>query len=224
MSGRAKAKLADPPRLLTGLAILCSVFIVIASWTVMLSREECRVELPDPRAGKGPGRDSRQAHDQLEQRVRERTAELKFQITARKESELQFKGVLAERTRLAQELHDTVEQTLTGIALQLDTTAKLFEGDPDNALHHLELARNLMAKSQVEVRRSVWDLRCRALEQFDLPGALAQRRQITSGTSSGWRWRPKGRRGPCPRWWRRTCCASPRRRLRTSSSTRGRPW
>jgi signal transduction histidine kinase len=87
---------------------------------------------------------------------------------------------LGERTRLAQELHDTVEQTLTGIALQLDTAAKLYEGRPVNARVHLDLARNLMAKSQVELRRSVWDLRQRALEQFDLPDALLESaRQIT---------------------------------------------
>ena len=172
-----------PHRLLVGFAILGSVLIIIVTWTVMLSRtnstlnfliherEEAQVEL-------------QQAHDQLEHRVRERTAELKFQITSRKESELQFKGVLAERTRLAQEPHDTVEQTLTGIALQLDTAAKLYERDANSALRHLELARNLMAKSQVEVRRSVWDLRSRALAQFDLAGALAaSARQITTGTS-----------------------------------------
>jgi signal transduction histidine kinase len=125
-----------------------------------------------------------QAHDQLEDRVKERTAQLKFQITARKESELQFKAILKERTRLAQELHDTVEQTLTGIALQLDTTSKLFEARPEGASHHLELARNLVSQSQVDVRRSVWDLRSRALEQFDLPGALSTScKQLTDGTN-----------------------------------------
>src|SRR5208283_2421850 len=86
-------------------------------------------------------------------------------------------------TRLAQELHDTLEQSLTGIALQLDTAEKLYDRKPDGMLRHLRLARNLMAKSQTEVRRSVWDLRCRALEQFDLPGALlSSARQITDGT------------------------------------------
>ena len=172
-----------PQRLLVGFAILCSVLIIIVSWTVMLSRKNSALNLLIREREKAQV-ELQQAHDQLEHRVRERTAELKFQITARKESELQFKGVLAERTRLAQELHDTVEQTLTGIALQLDTAAKLYERDSNSALHHLELARNLMAKSQVEVRRSVWDLRCRALEQFDLAGALkASAQQIANGTS-----------------------------------------
>ena len=125
-----------------------------------------------------------QAHDLLEQRVIERTAELKFQITARKESEVQFKAILGERTRLAQELHDTLEQTLTGIALQLDTAAMLSKKNPNGATQPLELARDLMRQSQVELRRSVWDLRCRALEQFDLAGALqSSSRQITQGTN-----------------------------------------
>jgi signal transduction histidine kinase len=172
-----------PQRLLVGLAILCSVLLLIGSWTVVLSRKNAALNYLIHEREKSQV-ELQQAHDQLEHRVKERTAQLKFQITARKESELQFKGVLAERTRLAQELHDTVEQTLTGIALQLDTAAKLYERDANNALHHLELARTLMAKSQVEVRRSVWDLRSRALAQFDLAGALtASARQITNGTS-----------------------------------------
>jgi len=171
-----------PQRLLIGFLILASILIVIASWTVMVSkknsvlnfliheRERAQVEL-------------QRAHDQLEERVKERTAELKFQITARKESEVQFKAVLGERTRLAQELHDTLEQTLAGIALQLDAAARMFPRNPENATSSLELARNLMRQSQVEVRRSVWDLRCRALEQFDLPGALLRSgSQITYGT------------------------------------------
>lgn len=172
-----------PQRLLVGFAILGSVLILIVSWTVMLSRKNSALNYLIREREKAQV-ELQLAHDQLEQRVKERTAQLKFEITARKESELQFKGGLAERTRLAQELHDTVEQTLTGIALQLDTAAKLYERDPNSALHHFELARNLMAMSQVEVRRSVWDLRCRALAQFDLAGALADSaRQITNGTS-----------------------------------------
>lgn len=111
------------------------------------------------------------------------SAELKFQKAARKESELQFKAVLAERTRLAQELHDTVEQTLTGLALQLDTSVKLYAQNPADALDHLELARKLMFRSQTEVRQSVWDLRRLVQERFDLPSALLETaRQIAGDT------------------------------------------
>ncbi|MDB6068157.1 MAG: hypothetical protein JWR26_4365 [Pedosphaera sp.] len=172
-----------PGRLLVGVGILLTVLVLILAWTLVLSKKNSVLNFLILEREKAQ-KELQHAHDQLEERVKERTAELKFQITSRKESEVQFKAVLAERTRLAQELHDTLEQTLTGIALQLDTASKLFERNPDSAIHHLELARSLMGQSQVELRRSVWDLRCRALEQFDLPGALLRSaHQITYGTS-----------------------------------------
>jgi len=187
-----------PARLLVGLGILLVVAIAAVIWTVMVSkrnavlsdlilaREKAQAEL-------------QQAHDLLEERVKERTAQLKFQITARKESELQFKAVLTERTRLAQELHDTLEQTLTGIALQLDTASKISQARPETANRHLGLARELVAQSQVDVRRSVWDLRSRSLEQFDLPGALINSgKQLTDGTDIHLKVTAKGRVRPLP--------------------------
>jgi signal transduction histidine kinase len=158
-------------RLMVGLAILLVVSVIGFIWTITLSRKNSTLEVLVHEKEQAQ-QELQQAHDLLEERIKERTAQLKFQITARKESELQFKAVLTERTRLAQELHDTLEQSLTGIALQLDTSSKLFNKNPEGANRHLELARNLMSQSQVEVRRSIWDLRCRALEQFDLAGAL----------------------------------------------------
>jgi signal transduction histidine kinase len=80
---------------------------------------------------------------------------------------------LTERTRLAKELHDTIEQTLTGITLQLNTVGKLLQQDPNAAAHHLGLIRNMMRMSRVDLRRSIWDLRSRELEQFDLYKALS---------------------------------------------------
>jgi len=46
---------------------------------------------------------------------------------------VQFKAGIVRADALAQELHDTLEQTLTGIALQLDTASKLFEAKPETA-------------------------------------------------------------------------------------------
>ena len=172
-----------PQHLLIGVLILCSALFIIVSWSLVLSRKNAALNVAIREREKAQ-KALQQAHDELEVRVKERTEQLKFEVSARKESEVQFKAVLTERTRLAQELHDTVEQTLTGIALQLDTASKLHDRNPENSLRHLELARNMMAKSQVEVRRSVWDLRNRALEQFDLSSALAEgARQITYGTN-----------------------------------------
>lgn len=172
-----------PRRLLLGLASLCTVLVVALSWIVMVSRrnaylgvlvqekEQAQVAL-------------QHANDRLEERVKERSEQLKLQITARQEAELQFKAVLTERTRLAQELHDTLEQTLTGIALQMDTAAKFALGDVGRANHHLELARSLVTQSQTEVRCSVWDLRSHSPEQLDLAGLLLKiSQQLTDDTT-----------------------------------------
>jgi signal transduction histidine kinase len=112
------------------------------------------------------------AHDTLESRVKERTRQLKIEMTARKEADLQAKGILSERTRLAKELHDTIEQTMTGVTLQLNAVAKLLQNNPETAGHHLGLARNMVRTSRVDLRRSIWNLRSRELEQFDLSTAL----------------------------------------------------
>jgi signal transduction histidine kinase len=187
------------PRLLVILGIVCCLSVVGVAWTVILSRKNGTLSLLI-RDREQAQRELQMAHDQLEERVRQRTEELKFQITARKEVELQSKAVLAERTRLAQELHDTVEQTLTGIALQLDTAAKLDVQKPAQARDHLALARNMMSKSQVELRRSVWDLRQRALEKFSWnshQSGLADKGCHTI-TSGGGRGKPASHRAGSP--------------------------
>jgi signal transduction histidine kinase len=187
-----------PQRLLTGFVIVCLVLMIVASWTFMVSRKNSVLNfLIHERETAQLA--LQQANDQLEERVKARTEQLKFQITARKESEVQFKAVLAERTRLAQELHDTVEQTLTGIALQLDTSAKLHGKNPQDALTHLELARNLMGRSQLEVRQSVWDLRRLVQEHFDMSSALLENaRQITTGTGIQVEFQAQGQVRPLP--------------------------
>jgi signal transduction histidine kinase len=144
-------------------------------------------------------RELQEAHDTLEEKVAERSAQLQIEMSARKASELQSKAVLTERTRLARDLHDTLEQTLTGIALQLELTAKFFERTPPTSSHHLQLARNWLRQSQVELRRSIWDLRSRELEQFDLPSALRQSaEQLIDGTSMTLTFSTRGERATLP--------------------------
>jgi signal transduction histidine kinase len=82
-------------------------------------------------------------------------------------------AVLAERNRIARELHDTLEQELAGITMQLDLAVDCFQQAPRVAQHALETARNMSRHSMVEARRSVWDLRCQLLEDGDLVSALS---------------------------------------------------
>jgi signal transduction histidine kinase len=161
-----------PQRLLITLAVAFVVIIVGTSWTVMVTRRNSALRhLVHER--ELDQKELQKAHDTLDLRVKERTQQLKFQITARKEAEVRFKATLVERTRLATELHDTIEQTMTGITLQLNTVGKLFQKEPKTAAHHLGLIRNMMRMSRVDLRRSIWDLRSRELEQFDLCKAVS---------------------------------------------------
>lgn len=91
-------------------------------------------------------------------------------ITARKRRE--YQAVLTERSRVARELHDTVEQGLAGIALQLEAVDGSFETAPEAARESLKVARQMLRYSLEETRRSVMDLRSQALERSDLVGAL----------------------------------------------------
>jgi len=157
--------------LLVILAAALVIIVVAASWIIMVSKRNLALRhLVHQR--EAAQKELQEAHDTLELRVRERTEQLKFQITARKEAEVHSRAVLAERTRLAKELHDTLEQILTGITLQLNTVAKLFQPNPETANYHLGLVRNMVRMSRVELRRSIWDLRSRELEEFDLSKAL----------------------------------------------------
>jgi signal transduction histidine kinase len=161
-----------PQHLLITLGCALVVIIVGTSWTIMVTKRNSALRHLI-RERELDQLELQKAHDTLEWRVKERTEQLKFQISARKESEVQFKATLVERTRLAKELHDTIEQTMTGITLQLNTVNKLIQQDPGAATHHLGLIRNMMRMSRVDLRRSIWDLRSRELEQFDLHKALS---------------------------------------------------
>jgi len=173
-----------------------AVLIVAVGWTIWVSNKNSVLKSL-VREKESAQMELQQAHDQLEERVKERTAQLKVEMTARKETELQFRAVLTERTRLAQELHDTLEQTLTGIALQQDLVANQFAKNPDNATHHLKLARSLMRQSQVDLHRSVWGLRSRADEEFNFTNALITSvRQITGDTGVRLETETVGEAGP----------------------------
>lgn len=85
---------------------------------------------------------------------------------------IQSETVSNERDRMARELHDTLEQNLTGLSLQLDGIANAARTDTGKLAHRLELARSMVRHTRSEARRSVWDLRSRILENEGLPAAI----------------------------------------------------
>lgn len=97
----------------------------------------------------------------------------------------QYQAVLTERSRVARELHDTLEQGLAGISLQLEAVAGSLQASPEAARQSLDVARQMLRYSQEEARRSVMDLRSQALESRNLAGALTDlARQMTHGTGA----------------------------------------
>jgi signal transduction histidine kinase len=118
----------------------------------------------------------------LRRRVRQRTRELQ-ETASRLEKEIHTSAVLAERDRLAGEIHDSVEQGLTAIMLQLDAADKQAD-NPDAARRCLKLARSMAGFSRGEVQHAVWDLQSPLLENADLGAALTHvANEISSGTS-----------------------------------------
>lgn len=86
-----------------------------------------------------------------------------------------------ERMRIARELHDSLEQDLLGITMQLKATEKLLD-KPDRARRSLQLASAMVRRSQAETHRAVWDLRERKVGQEGLVPTL---RSALAGLTSG---------------------------------------
>jgi two-component system NarL family sensor kinase len=94
-------------------------------------------------------------------------------------------ALVEERNRLAREVHDTLAQELTGIALQLEAADALLEHSPERARARIRQALERTRESLEEARRSVLDLRAGPLERQALPAALetlGQRFTAETGT------------------------------------------
>ena len=91
-------------------------------------------------------------------------------LLARLTSELK----VAERTRLAVELHDSIAQSLTGVALEVNTADRSTDTDPVKAHRHLGIAAKSLKSCRDELRYCLWDLRNSTLENADMNEAIRQ--------------------------------------------------
>ncbi|MFF7113678.1 sensor histidine kinase [Streptomyces albogriseolus] len=81
-------------------------------------------------------------------------------------------GVLAERERLAREIHDTLAQGLSSIQLLLRAAERALPRTPENAARYVDQARQAAVDNLAEARRFVAALAPPALEGTTLAGAL----------------------------------------------------
>lgn len=107
---------------------------------------------------------------QLRRRVAAQTTIIAGQIERQRVTE--------ERERIGQELHDTLEQHLAGVAMQLEVAGARAGAA---AAGPLERALAMLSHSRQEVRRSVWGLRSPLLEVEGLAAAL---REMAAGAST----------------------------------------
>lgn len=84
-----------------------------------------------------------------------KNARLKAEIARRMAAETRLDS---DRRRVAADLHDTLEQTLMAVGLQLNAAGRLMNSQPEFAGAKVELAQQLLSRGRQEVRDAVWDL------------------------------------------------------------------
>ena len=83
---------------------------------------------------------------------------------------IETEAMMLERQRIAREFHDTLEQDLTGLSLQLGAAAAKAGAEPTRG--PLDTARHLVSRIQTETRNLLLDLRTPADQALDLPTSL----------------------------------------------------
>jgi signal transduction histidine kinase/ligand-binding sensor domain-containing protein len=95
----------------------------------------------------------------------------------------EYEATLAERARIAQDLHDTLLQGFAGVTLQLKTAELALPEEPDVAAETILRVQRLARESLREARERVWDLRDADIQVDDLPAALERvARERAAGT------------------------------------------
>jgi signal transduction histidine kinase/ligand-binding sensor domain-containing protein len=106
--------------------------------------------------------------------------------------------VLAERTRVARELHDTLLQELAGASIQLGALTQRVAEDPAGAAGHVKRIREQLSQAVLSTRTSIWELlsvngRDSLAKQFE-----DQAGQLTAGAGVSFRFLEEGDRDSVP--------------------------
>ena len=123
----------------------------------------------------------RQAGEELEQKVEQRTRELAQAQEALADKANELRRLLAltvhvqeqERTRIARDLHDGSNQLITGTLYELQAAQESIAGHrPEVALQKLEIAKGLLRSIEAENRRIISGLRPSILDSQGLVSTL----------------------------------------------------
>jgi len=107
--------------------------------------------------------------------------------------EARFAAVLAERTRLAREIHDTLLQGFAGVALSLRAATRRLNA-PSEYTKPLDDVLALAQRTIADARQAVWDLRAPVLAEGPFTTALENAaRQTLAGSGLELDWTVSGR-------------------------------
>jgi len=89
-------------------------------------------------------------------------------------------AVSKERSRIAQELHDTLSHTLSGLSVQLEAMKAYWDVDPATARERLDISLAATRSGLEETRRVLMALRAKPLEELGLVPAIRQMAEATA--------------------------------------------
>jgi len=89
-----------------------------------------------------------------------------------------FNLVLAERMRVGREIHDTLLQSLVGVALEFDDISEQLDPSQKALRTQVQRIREHVERYVREARHSIWNLRSPMLETNDLSAAFKNIEQM----------------------------------------------
>jgi signal transduction histidine kinase/ligand-binding sensor domain-containing protein len=111
----------------------------------------------------------------------------------------EFAAVLSERMRLSRELHDTLLQSLVGVALQIEDAAQDLAPEATVVRSRLSGIRRRIEGQIREVRQSIWDMRAPRLAAGTLAAAFEDYgRRAVEGSTMRFSVTVKGTARRCP--------------------------
>lgn len=108
---------------------------------------------------------------------------LSFKLYRARQVKSRLQAVIAERRRMAADLHDSIEQHLAGARLYLDSMLPEDGSPAPEELKPIELARDILITAKREIRETIWNLRIDELTQKrpkDVLMSLAQKLASTT--------------------------------------------
>ena len=105
------------------------------------------------------------------------TSLLRRQVSAQTKiisSQIERATIKDERQRIARELHDTLEQDLTGLSMQLENALEEIDDENSPARKSLSLVHRMLRHCRIEARASVNDLRDSKLIARPLPETMKE--------------------------------------------------